>query len=139
VNAKHSVAVAIRDPAHAGRVLVVQRPDDDEDLPGAWGLPAASRAPGESWEEAARRAARDKLGVELDGLEHIRAGSLRRPAYVLEMDLVAASLAAGEPAVPRQVAGVTQYQAWRWGGADDLAPAAARGSLCSRLYLEWCG
>jgi 8-oxo-dGTP diphosphatase len=139
VNTRRSVAVAIRDPAHAGRVLIVQRPDDDEDLPGAWGLPAATRGPGESWEDAARRAARDKLGVELAGLERVSAGRLRRPDYVLGMDLVTARLAAGVPAVPQQVAGVTQYQACRWGDAGDLEPAAARGSLCSRLYLDWRG
>jgi flagellar basal body rod protein FlgG len=46
--------------------LLVQRPHEDEDLPGAWGLPAATLAAGESWEDAARRAGAEKLGVTLD-------------------------------------------------------------------------
>ena len=44
-------------------LLLVRRPDDDEDLPGAWGLPAATLAEGESEEDAVRRAGRDNLGV----------------------------------------------------------------------------
>ena len=46
-------------------LLLVRRPDDDENLPGVWGLPAVSLAAGESEEDAVRRAGRDKLGVEL--------------------------------------------------------------------------
>ena len=36
---KRSVSLVIED---GGRVLLVRRPDDDDDLPGVWGLPAAS-------------------------------------------------------------------------------------------------
>ena len=46
-------------------LLLVRRPDDDDDLPGVWGLPAASLAEGESEEDAVRRAGREKLGVEV--------------------------------------------------------------------------
>ena len=52
-------------------LLLVRRPDDDESLPGVWGLPAVSLAPGESEEDAVRRAGRDKLGVELEPLEPV--------------------------------------------------------------------
>ena len=30
---------------------------------------------------------------------------------------------------------VTQYTDWKWGGSEDLVPAAEKGSLCSRLYI----
>jgi ADP-ribose pyrophosphatase YjhB (NUDIX family) len=135
VSVKRAVSLAIRDAARPGRVLLVQRPSDDEDLPDVWGLPAASLAPGESWEEAALRAGRDKLGVTLRMDAVLREGSLERAAYTLEMRLFAATIVAGTPDVPQDVAGVTQYQAWRWGEPADVEPAAARGSLCSQLLL----
>jgi 8-oxo-dGTP diphosphatase len=132
---KRSVSLAIHD--EAGRLLLVQRPPDDEDLPLAWGLPAASLRDGESWEDAVRRAARDKLGVEVRVGDVLAAGHLDRPAYRLEMRLYGATLTAGEPIVARATPGVTQYIDWSWGTVAELAPAARQGSLCSRLYLDW--
>lgn len=133
---RQSVAVVIRDAARPGDVLVVQRPPDDEDLPNAWGLPAASLRAGELWADAVQRAGRDKLGVTLDIGTMIESGSAGRAGYMLEMRLYEARIARGQPAVPQADAQVTQYQAWRWGRAGDLRPAAASGSLCSRLYLR---
>jgi 8-oxo-dGTP diphosphatase len=132
---KRSVALAIDDPAQPGCVLIVQRPHDDEDLPGVWGLPAATLEPGESWHDAALRVGRDKLGVRLAIAGMLRGGSSERAGYTLEMRLYAAHIAAGTPHVPQQVPGITQYQAWRWGAAEELRPAADSGSLCSQLYL----
>ena len=132
---KRSISLAIRSHQQPGRVLLVQRPDDDDDLPGAWGLPAASLAGDESWEDAARRAGREKLGVDLRIERLLREGELERTAYTLQMRLFEATLAAGEPHVPQAVTGVTQYQAWKWGTAAELRPAAEAGSLCSRLFL----
>ena len=133
---KRSIALAIRDAARPGAVLIVQRPANDEDLPNVWGLPAASLLAGESWEAAAVRAGRDKLGVELQIGRALNEGAMERPAYRLEMRVVEATIVAGELSVPQNVQGVTQYQAWRWGKDEDLLPAGERGSLCSRLYLE---
>jgi 8-oxo-dGTP diphosphatase len=132
---KRSVALAIRDPARPGRVLIVQRPADDEDLPHVWGLPAASLTDGESWEDAALRAGAQKLGVALELEGVLGTGSRQREAYRLDMRLYAAAIRSGVPAVPQPDASVTQYQAWRWGTKEDLQPAADRGSLCSRLFL----
>jgi methylated-DNA-protein-cysteine methyltransferase related protein len=129
-----SVAFAVPHPEDPARVLTVQRPDDDADLPGMWGLPAASLAPGEVWTDAVERGGREKLGVELHRLRELRRGNLERPGYTLEMRLFHAEIARGEPAVPQPVPGVTQYQDWRWGTADSLAAADRAGSLCSRLY-----
>ena len=116
-------------------VLIVQRPPDDADLPDAWGLPAASLRAGEDWEAAARRAAREKLGVEVDIGPELNRGAIQRAGYTLEMRLFQATITTGAPAVPQPFPDVTQYQAWRWGTAADLQPAADRGSLCCRLYL----
>lgn len=135
--AKRSVSFVIFQPGSGDKVLIVQRPSDDEELPDAWGLPAGSLREGEDWAGAVRRAGRDKLGVELEVVRELNRGELDRAAYTLDMRLLEARIAAGEPSVPQPVEGVTQYQAWRWGEAADLAPAAARGSLCSRLFLAW--
>lgn len=130
---KRSVSVAI---AAGDRVLIVQRPHDDEDLPNAWGLPAASLRAGENWVAAVKRAGREKLGVELEVGKELQRGSLERKDYTLEMRLYEARLAAHEPVVPQPDTTVTQYQSWRWGTARDLEPAAEKGSLCCRLYLR---
>jgi len=142
---KRSVAVVIpetaprRGEAPGGPVLVVRRPPDDEDLPGAWGLPAGSLHPDESWEEAVRRAGREKLGVELRPGALVREGELEREAYLLRMRLYAAEIEEGEPSVPQPGPGVTQYTAWAWAPVARLEPAARAGALCSRLFLAWAG
>ena len=108
-------------------LLLVRRPDDDGDLPGVWGLPAATLADGESQEDAVRRAGRDKLGVEVSPLRAI--------GYEGFMTDWEAELVSGEPAVP-QPGPHTQYAELRWGAPSDLAPAARQGSLCSRVLLR---
>ena len=131
-----SVSLAIRAPGRSRDLLLVRRPPDDPDLPDLWGLPAASLRPGESWEDAALRAARDKLGVEIDlGPERNR-GATHRRGRRLSMRLFAGRIRSGEPKVPQSVPGVTQYTAWCWRPRRDLRPAAASGSLCCRLELE---
>ena len=113
------------------RVLLVRRPDDDADLPGAWGLPAASLTNGESPEDAVRRAGREKLGVEVRPLEPLgQDGSMT--------DFRVEIVTPGEPAVP-QPGPHTQYAELRWGELADLLPAARRGSLCSQVLLRTRG
>jgi 8-oxo-dGTP diphosphatase len=135
---KRSISVAVR-ALGASDVLLVQRPPDDAELPGVWGLPAASLAEGETWADAVVRAARDKLGIQVRVGRELKRGVQQRPAYTLEMRLFEATLAAGEPRVPQPVPGVTQYAAWRWGDAAEVRPAAERGSLCSQLLLAAAG
>ena len=132
---KKSVALAIFD--ELGRLLVVQRPEDDEDLPNAWGLPASSLRAGESWEDAILRTGVEKLGVEVQPLRELQRGSVERSKYELEMRLYEAVIARGDISVPQPVIEVTQYQTSQWGNAKSLEPAAERGSLCCRLYLSW--
>jgi ADP-ribose pyrophosphatase YjhB (NUDIX family) len=108
-------------------LLLVRRPDDDESLPGVWGLPAVSLVAGESEEDAVRRAGREKLGLELEPLEAVgRDGS---------MSDWSVRVLAGEPRVP-QPGPNTQYTDLRFGEAADLVPAAREGSLCCRALLR---
>lgn len=120
------------------RLLAVRRPPDDDELPGAWGLPAATldREIGESFEEAVRRTGRAKLGVELEVEELLNEGGSERGAHHLHMRLYRGRIASGEPAVQPPVGDVTQYVEWEWAPPERLADAARRGSLCSRLCLQ---
>jgi 8-oxo-dGTP diphosphatase len=129
---KRSVSLVIE-----GRdgLLLVRRPDDDESLPGAWGLPAATLRPGEGEEDAVRRAGRDKLGVEVRPLRALGEASEERPGYRIAMRDWEVEIAAGEPAVPQRGDG-TQYESCRWGDPAELVPAARRGSLCARVLLR---
>jgi ADP-ribose pyrophosphatase YjhB (NUDIX family) len=108
-------------------LLLVRRPDDDESLPGLWGLPAVSLAPGESEADGVRRAGRDKLGIEVEPLDPVGRDET--------MTDWRASISAGEPAVP-QPGPHTQYTELRWGEPAELVPAAREGSLCCRVLLR---
>lgn len=125
--------VALDDPT---QILVVRRPPDDEDLPNAWGLPAGRIVSGEMPAQAVIRAGREKLGVELGRVRRRASGTMDRERYRLTMVLYNAVLDRGVPQVPQAASGVTQYAEWRWSGGEILEPAAMRGSLCCRLFLE---
>jgi ADP-ribose pyrophosphatase YjhB (NUDIX family) len=129
---KRSVSLVIEGP---DGLLLVRRPADDESLPGAWGLPAATLRPREDEEDAVRRAGRDKLGVEVHPLRPLGHAEDDRPGYRIEMRDWAVEIESGEPAVP-QPGGGTQYEELRWGDAAELVPAARRGSLCARVLLR---
>jgi ADP-ribose pyrophosphatase YjhB (NUDIX family) len=134
---KHSVAVVVRNPRD-GAFLLVRRPDDPGDpLAGAWGFPAVTLAVGEDELSAVARAGRAKLGVGLRPGRKIGTRTGIQGGTPLTLSEYEAVITAGTPSVPQPGAGVTQYTAWRW-SADpaDLAAAAARGSLCARVFLE---
>jgi ADP-ribose pyrophosphatase YjhB (NUDIX family) len=134
---KRSISLVI--PAPDGdRLLLVRRPPGDESLPGVWGLPAASLADGESEEDAVRRAGRTKLGVDLRPLRELGEAVAERAGYDHHMRAFEVEVLAGEPAVPQPCCD-TQYDAWRWGKAAELEPAARAGSLCSQALLRAWG
>jgi ADP-ribose pyrophosphatase YjhB (NUDIX family) len=132
---ERSVALVIEGP---GGVLLVRRPEDDESLPGVWGLPAASLRPGEAEHAAVVRAGREKLGVEVEPLAPLGEDEGERPGRRLAMRDWSARIVAGEPSVPQPGEG-TQYVEWRWGHPAELAPAARAGSLCARVLLRSVG
>jgi 8-oxo-dGTP diphosphatase len=119
---KHSVAVLIR---NGDRILAVRRPDDDDELPGIWGLPAGSIRGPETVEDLIRRIGRDKLGVELTPIRRIAAGAQDRPAYRLEMELWEV-----------EMHGTPKHPQWQWAELDVLRPGQAQGSLCCDLALR---
>lgn len=148
---KRSVSVAIRSaqPDGSERVVAVLRPNLPEDpLGGLWGLPAATAQDGESEDEAAARALRDKLGLQVpaEGFTWINEG--RREDGVSSQSMTVYALNWDESsALPISLPGrsvdsqeaITLYEDWRWAAPEELREAARQGSLCTRLYLEWLG
>jgi len=116
----------------------VRRPDDPADpLAGVWGFPAVTLADGEDELSAVIRAGRDKLGVELTPGQRIGAATADRGEYLLFLADYEATIAHGTPAVPQPDTSVTQYAGWRYTtDPADVAAAAAKGSVCSQLFLE---
>lgn len=135
---KQSVALVIASPNDPSDILAVLRPPDDDELPGVWGLPAGSLKGSETAEGAARRVARDKLGIVVHRLEPIAVGDQERPAYSLTMTLFRGHLAGGAPTLPakREEPDVTYYADWRWSRPATLEEGALRGSLCCQLCLQ---
>ena len=119
---KHSLAVMI---FKDDQVLAIRRPDDDDELPGVWGLPAGTYRSEESTAHLIERIGRDKLGVFLTPTRKVAAGMQNRTAYKLEMELWLAAME-GTPSGPE----------WKWVSVDMLAPGAASGSLCCELAIE---
>ena len=132
----HAVAAAIR--RAEGLVLAVRRPDEpDEELPGLWGLPAATLGDGETPEDGIRRLGREKLGVALTPLRALAEGEQSRGGYTLHMTVYDA-LMSGEPRLPERTPGVTRtlYEALDWLPAASFREAAQQGSLCCELFLQ---
>ena len=129
---KRSVSLVIERPEG---ILLVRRPDDDESLPGLWGLPAATLDVGEPEEDAVRRAGRIKLGVEVRPLHAIGESTEERSDYRIHMRDWAAEIDVGQPEVPQPGEG-TQYVELRWGDPAELVPAARAGSVCCQVLLR---
>jgi ADP-ribose pyrophosphatase YjhB (NUDIX family) len=97
---KRSVAVLIR---NGNNFLSTRRADDDDELPGEWGLPAGSYRGSESLEDLIVRIGRDKLGVSLVPVRRLAVGRQERERYVLEMELWEA-----------EMSGAPRHPQWRW-------------------------
>jgi predicted TIM-barrel fold metal-dependent hydrolase len=133
---KRSVAVVIR--RADGAFLIVRRPDDPADpLAGAWGFPAVTLTDGEEDGDAAARAGRVKLGVELAVGVKLGEMSGDRGGYLLRLADYEATITSGVPSVPQPDTSMTQYTDCRFTtDTGTLAEAAGRGSLCAQVFLE---
>ena len=136
---KYSVALAIR-TKRIGRdnVLLVQRPTDDKDFPGKWGLPAASCKNKELIKIDAVNVAEEKLGVRVTLGTKLASGTQKRDDHILEMTLYDAwlpeqkiNLKTGEDCKSK-----TFYTDFKWGKPTELTETAEMGSLCSRLLIQ---
>ena len=121
---KRSVAVLIR---NGDRILAVRRPDDDDELPGVWGLPAGSYREAETLEDLIERIGREKLGVLLTPIRKIAEGEQDRPAYQLRMELWEV-----------EMTGTLRHPSFQWASFKILRPGLDAGSLCCELALGNC-
>ncbi len=135
---KRTVSLAIHRDADDSMVLLVRRPEGDDEFPGMWGLPDASCRHRETLEEAASRIGKEKLGAGVTLGREIASGVQERVEYTIEMRLFEASISARPNLPPRSEDkdSVTLYTDWRWDDPEELAESAKIGSLCSRLLLE---
>ncbi len=133
-----AIAVVIPDPRDGALLLAVRRPDDDDELPGIWGLPATTVRPNETDADAAARLGMAKLGSALTLGAALGEGTQARADHELSMTLYAATLGAPEPSLPVNAGGdsSTYYDGWRWAPVSALAEGAERGSLCCSLALQ---
>lgn len=118
---KHSVSVLAR---KGDRILAIRRPDDDNELPGVWGLPAGTFQPSETLELLVARIGRQKLGVSLVPIRKLAEGTQDRSAYRLQMELWEVAMV-GNPTHP----------ALQWANVKVLEPGRNQGSLCCELAL----
>jgi ADP-ribose pyrophosphatase YjhB (NUDIX family) len=119
---KHSVAVVI---SRGDFILAIRRPEDDDELPGIWGLPAGTCRNQETAHDVIVRIGREKLGVELKPERQLASGTQERPGYLLYMELWEVSMT-----------GTPKHPSWRWAPVELLQPGAAAGSLCCELALK---
>ena len=119
---KESVAVVIR---NGDQILSIRRSDDDDELPGIWGLPAGTCRGQETIEDVIDRIGRDKLGVKLAPVRRLMTGIQDRHQYRLNMELWEVSMQ-GSP---------TRVE-WQWAPLDLLGPGARAGSLCCELAIK---
>jgi len=119
--AKRSIAVVVR---NGKQILALRRPDDDDELPGIWGLPAGSYRQTETREDLIRRIGENKLGVSMAPLRLLTSGVQERSTYRLEMELWEASVQ-GEPTLGD----------WKWTLPSALQAGCDQGSLCCHLAL----
>jgi 8-oxo-dGTP diphosphatase len=134
---KYSVAYAIYNTDRT-KVLAVLRPENDS-LPNVWGLPASMLIEGEHPEEAVIRSGKQKLGVQLKVVKYIGEGEVEREAFILHMREYEAEIVNGEPFAPQDIEGMTQYQKCEYNDPIILKEATQKGSLCSRIFLEYMG
>jgi len=119
---KRSVAVLVR---NGDFIFSTRRPDDDDELPGVWGLPAGSFRGTETLQDLISRIGIEKLGVRLIPHRKLSQGRQERPAYLLQMELWEVTME-----------GVPVSSTFRWAPLDSLEPGAADGSLCCALALR---
>jgi len=119
---KRSIAVLIRKD---GLILSVRRADNDDELPGVWGLPAGSFRESETLADLIARIGQQKLGVALTPIRKIAEGTQDRPAYRLQMELWEVSML-----------GIPSHTAFQWAPIGVLKQGMIQGSLCCELAVR---
>jgi ADP-ribose pyrophosphatase YjhB (NUDIX family) len=123
----------LRDNEGAVEILAVKRSPNDRYFPNLWGLPAGTLRKREDYADAIRRTAMHRLGIEVDVLGELAAGSSDRGSHVVEMRLFEARIIAGSPRVTGADPAGHGYTEANWAEPGILEHARESGSLCCRL------
>lgn len=134
---KYVVAVVLKNKSNPEEFLVVKRPDDDPDLGGHWGFPAATMKPGELPEQAAKRICREKLNCDAEATRFLGLMFQKRNSYDIFLMDVDMMLAEGQqPDVHAATTENTAYVDQKWSTDPmDLMSSAKGGSCCSSIFL----
>ena len=134
---KYVVAVVLKKRINGDEFLVVKRPDDDPDLGGHWGFPAATMRPGELPEQAAKRICKEKLACEGEVTRFLGIMFQKRNNYdifLMDVDMVVTK--GQEPNVRAATTENTAYVDQKWSTDPmDLMASAKGGSCCSSIFL----
>ena len=133
----YSIALVIYNKDRT-KYLIVKRPLNDDSMPGYWGFPATSKKyPDEPWEDIVYRAAKIKLGVEIEIIKMLGQDEIDRGDYFLKLRDYEVKVIKGRVSVPQENEEGTQYSDMKWTDEpSELIKAAKAGSLCSRIFLR---
>ena len=136
-----AIAAVVIDPTDESKFLAVKRPPNAKSLPNVWGLPAITVKYGEQPEMATVRLAREKLNTQVEFLGCLGLASADRGEYELTlMDVVVRSVVGKEPSVWEAPTEQTKYVQQQWTNELlILQEAALKGSVCSRILLQFQG
>lgn len=134
---KYVVSVILKNKADPDQFLVVKRPDDDPDLGGHWGFPAATMKPGELPEQAAKRICKEKLNCTAESTRFLGIMFQKRNNYdIFLMDIEMLLEGGQEPNVHAAQTEHTAYDDQKWStDPEDLRGSANGGSCCSSIFL----
>lgn len=134
---KYVVAVILKNKEKPDEFLVVKRPDDDPDLGGHWGFPAATMNAGELPEQAARRICREKLNCDAEPVRFLGIMFQKRNSYdIFLMDVDMIIEGSRQPDVHSAITEHTAYTDQKWSTDPmDLMKSAKGGSCCSSIFL----
>jgi len=134
---QEATAIVIYDKSHR-KVLSVHRPVDASAMPDEWGFPATVREnKEESWESLAHKAAKLKLGVEIEIVRYMGEDTIDRGAFILKLRDYECKIIKGRPSVPQKDTYYTQYDEMKY--TEDFKPlikSAKNGSLCTKIFLK---
>jgi ADP-ribose pyrophosphatase YjhB (NUDIX family) len=131
------VAVVLENSHNPEEFLVVKRPEDDPDLAGHWGFPAATMKSSEMPEDAAKRVCREKLNCNAKATRFLGIMFQKRNKYnIFLMDFEMVLVGSKNPNIHRASTKDTKYIGQKWSAdAMDLMPSAKHGSCCSSIFL----
>ena len=134
---KYVVAVVLKNKSNPDEFLVVKRPDDDPDLGGHWGFPAATMKPGELPEQAAKRICEEKLNCTAEATRFLGIMFQKRNSYdIFLMDVDTLLDEGQQPDVHKANTENTAYVDQKWSTDPmNLMPSAKGGSCCSSIFL----